>query len=516
MNNMPLRPVIPALNYVLPFFLASCFLWVSFLVLYLANLTQNPAGFFVDEANAVNNAYAIFTTGQDELSKPYPFIFNKLSDSKQPVFIYMLLPFVAVLGPTELCVRLLSALSILLAAFVHMYIAIKLTRSFPAGIVAALVVLLLPWAIHFGRLGFEVSTTFLFTSSWLATLVVRRPTLITYILSAVLFFLAFFSYTSTQFPLLFAGLAAIAFNGKNILHEFKKSSLFLRIIFVVCILALIFIGSRIFTNPSYFTRLAKVNNPAPAAELLKRYIKHFDMYYLITQGDASYPQQYIKRHSLWDIGIIGPFFILPCILGAIRGFFFLPKSIVIIVWILLLTAPLGSVISSHTPHAIRSAAMVIPLVLFIYLGIHYLFLKLKYTYITFGFLSLFFSATLVFHVQKLITTPLHTSGYYGFQYGFLESCNSMASFSPEKGYVTHRFNSAESLLSFYQKTNRCKGVAIATNPITIKEDAFYALRLEDIEEAQKLYNSYTFMVNKVIQLPNGSAELYVGQFKKTF
>jgi predicted membrane-bound mannosyltransferase len=70
------------------------------------DVTDNPPGFFTDEAAAGLDAQAIWQTGKDMHDKVLPFFFENLGDYKLPIFIYAEVPFVAVLGLSEFTVRI--------------------------------------------------------------------------------------------------------------------------------------------------------------------------------------------------------------------------------------------------------------------------------------------------------------------------------------------------------------------------------------------------------------------------
>src|SRR3989338_4060059 len=80
------------------------------LALRTVNLGDHPPGLTWDEAGLGYNAYSILKTGRDEFGVPFPLIFKSFGDYKPGIYIYLIVPFIALFGLTELAVRLPSAI----------------------------------------------------------------------------------------------------------------------------------------------------------------------------------------------------------------------------------------------------------------------------------------------------------------------------------------------------------------------------------------------------------------------
>src|SRR3989344_946993 len=76
--------------------------------LRLVNLSEVPPGLNRDEAAIGYTSYSLIQTGKDEYGKLWPLSFKSFGDWKVPVYFYLLLPFVKLLGLTEFSVRLPS------------------------------------------------------------------------------------------------------------------------------------------------------------------------------------------------------------------------------------------------------------------------------------------------------------------------------------------------------------------------------------------------------------------------
>ena len=62
-----------------------------------------------DEAAIGYNAYSLLTTGKDEHGNSWPIHFESFNDYKPGLYFYLVLPFVKILGLTELAVRIPGA-----------------------------------------------------------------------------------------------------------------------------------------------------------------------------------------------------------------------------------------------------------------------------------------------------------------------------------------------------------------------------------------------------------------------
>jgi len=77
----------------------------------LPTLDGVPNGFFLDEASRGYDAYSLLLTGADQYGARWPLFAEGLDDYTPTLYTYLVLPFVAALGPTEAAVRLPAALA---------------------------------------------------------------------------------------------------------------------------------------------------------------------------------------------------------------------------------------------------------------------------------------------------------------------------------------------------------------------------------------------------------------------
>src|SRR3989344_2922720 len=105
---------------------ATCLIG-AFLRLY--DLKQIPNSLSADEAAFGYNAYSILKTGRDEFGHFLPLYFQSFDDYKNPVFGYVLIPFIAILGLNDWVIRLPSVLAGVAVVAGFFLLTRKLVRS---------------------------------------------------------------------------------------------------------------------------------------------------------------------------------------------------------------------------------------------------------------------------------------------------------------------------------------------------------------------------------------------------
>jgi len=122
------------------------------------HLDLSPGGLYADEASIGYNAYSIYTSGRDEHGISSPLFFKAFGEYKNPVFIYSLVPLIAVFGLTPWTVRAGAAVWGSLALPLMYIFSFQLTKNKPLSLLATLILALMPWHLHYSRLGFEAIT----------------------------------------------------------------------------------------------------------------------------------------------------------------------------------------------------------------------------------------------------------------------------------------------------------------------------------------------------------------------
>ena len=121
----------------------------------LYRLRDVPAGLFCDEAAIGYNAYSILETGMDEHGVRLPLYVWSFGGYKNPIYIYTAIAPISVLGLDEFSLRLTSVLFGLAAIAAIYLLAAEMTDRL-GGLIAALLLAVSYWHIHFSRIAFEL------------------------------------------------------------------------------------------------------------------------------------------------------------------------------------------------------------------------------------------------------------------------------------------------------------------------------------------------------------------------
>lgn len=134
------------------------FLAIIFLSLFLFffNLDRFPPSLFSDEVDVGYNAYSILKTGKDFNGNPWPIHFQSVDDWRTPLYIYFSTPFIKIFGLNAFGVRFLAALSGFLMILMVYFLGRQLWGR-RLGLLAAGLLVITPWQIHYSRAAFEVT-----------------------------------------------------------------------------------------------------------------------------------------------------------------------------------------------------------------------------------------------------------------------------------------------------------------------------------------------------------------------
>jgi 4-amino-4-deoxy-L-arabinose transferase-like glycosyltransferase len=126
------------------------------------DLVHNPPELFEDELAGAASAWSIVTTGHDVGRTVLPFLTTRL-ELKQPLYGFSTLPFQWLLGHDTLAVRLPAVMFGTTTVVLTAWLARCLGRGRVEQSSAAVLMAILPWAVHLGRVGWEPASTLPFT-----------------------------------------------------------------------------------------------------------------------------------------------------------------------------------------------------------------------------------------------------------------------------------------------------------------------------------------------------------------
>lgn len=492
-------------------------------VLRLSFLDRFPSGLNADEAAIGYNVYSLIQTGLDEHGAPWPLVFRSFDDYKPPLYFYLVLPFVKILGLNIWAVRLPSALMGVLAVYLTYLLTKELypntilkNLKFKIENFTALLLAVSPWHLHFSRGGWEVNaaTTLILLGIYAFIKSLKHPRY--FILFTLSFLLSLYTYHSTRIiaPLLTVALFTI--------YRPKISKIFV----ISCVLGLVlsypvisqllskegqsrFSGVSIFadTGPLAYVLEARRTSSDPdglltkikynrytayAGYFFKNYFSHFTPNFLFIKGDT------IDRSRVPGFGqsylFLAPFFYLGIFL------LFKNKSYLTLAWLAI--APIAAALTYQSPHALRAENMSIPLTIATSVGLSYVVSRLRLLILPISLILLytFYFYLYTYYVTYPQTLPL------AWQYGFsdLSSYLSTEKNKYDRIIISDRYDQPYILMAFFDKTDPKTLQSIPLTPrdrfgfSTIAGFDKYIFKKIDYSTDSKMKNSLIVATDEIV------------------
>jgi 4-amino-4-deoxy-L-arabinose transferase-like glycosyltransferase len=329
--------------------------------LRLPLLDEVPAGLFCDEAADGYNAYSLLKTGRDEHGTLLPFFIPSFgSGLKNPAYVYAVIPPVALFGLDDTTVRLPAALYGVLAVLA-IYLLGRTLFNDKVGMVAALLLALCPWHLHFSRIAFDLialPTFFLFGLDSLLKGIDRGERRL-FIAAGVLLGLTPYAYSIANVfvPLMLAAIVALY---RRELWSRRQSAVSGLLAFLLTMVPLFYFKLFDPRDVDRFALIGIVDAGAPVTQILREFAQNYRQYlsfeFLFQHGDP------IVRHSVRGFGenllSVAPWFLI----GLVAAFARARRGMLLVWW--LLTYPVAAALVRETPSATRSivGAPLIPLV----------------------------------------------------------------------------------------------------------------------------------------------------------
>lgn len=406
--------------------LIAIILVASFLRLY--KLDQVAPSLFGDELDVGYHAYSILKTGKDYSGNSWPLHFQSLAEYRTPLYLYSVVPTVAIFGISAWGVRLPAAIFGILSIWAIYLLAKRLTKKESIGLLAAAVLAVSPWHIQYSRAAFEVTQMLFFLILglyfFLTSLEQKGKNLW---MAAVCFALMPWIYSTAKVftPMLLVFLFLFYF--RQIFKLPRKSLL-------VAILALAIVGLPIaystvfgggadrfgyigvFSDPTTETEIGTARQIDARARgemgeglhptivdklfhnkftfwgdnIFNNYYQSLSSDFLFNRGDPN------LRHSIEGMGELYKVEVIPLILGVIMFFAFfkdLPAQtgrkakLLIAFWLLAGITP-ASLTRDGGNHATRLILTLPPLMFLVAYGL-YSFSKIKPKYLFYGVLGIY-------------------------------------------------------------------------------------------------------------------------------
>lgn len=194
-------------------------------------LDKIPNSISADEAAFGYNAYSILKTGRDEFGVKYPLFFRSFDDYKNPVYGYLLIPFIKIFGLTEYAIRIPSVISGILVVLLLFLLTKRLTDKIKLSLIVAFLGAISPWLIQYSRVGIEIETSLFLTllGFWLFLKGKERP--LYYLISAVVLAIDFYTYYSAKLWIVLFGPVFLILAGKINKYIFAAIIIFSLMIF---------------------------------------------------------------------------------------------------------------------------------------------------------------------------------------------------------------------------------------------------------------------------------------------
>jgi len=433
------------------------FLIIIFLTSFLLKIIQadHYPTLLWDEAALGYNAFSILNTGRDEYGQIFPLIFKSFGDYKPGLYVYLTVPFVALLGLNPLSVRLPS---ILLGSFIPIIFYFLIKEISPKSkylpYLTAILITFNPYNIHFSRGAWETNilTFELILASYFFFKYLNSKSAKFLLFSSLVFGLTLYTYQAGKMISLLLISTLFFLNFKNILKTHLKN-FFQFFIFPLIIFSLPIIFGLLFNqnanrlkvvslssyprsesevqtiiNEAGYTDYQIFHNPIIyyIQSLSLRYFNHFSPKFLAFEGDWQNP-----RHSAPYIGVLLYPSLIFFVIGVFSTFALSSNkekklSIFFLIWLFI--APIPAALTRDSVQSVRSMSFSLPLIYFASLGISqtYKFIetkKIKFLNFLVGFLIFFSYLISFFYYSELYLNHLVKKSPNENLYGYKQAMN---------------------------------------------------------------------------------------------
>lgn len=447
-------------------------------LLRLYNLGSHPTGFTWDEAALGYNAYSILETGHDEHGALMPFTFKSFGDYKPGFYIYLTVPSVAIFGLNHFSTRLPSALFGIAGIYViYLLTNLLFGKSFKplkgkvsVGEVAAFVLAVSPWHVHFSRGAWETnvfSVLLLFAIySFLKSLKDDRY-LLAWVIPSLLT-LIIYQAAKMLTPLIFLALFIITWKDfwPKLMSWFKQSRT--RAILILAVLAVIaiFLQNILGSAGNRLSRLSIFNYRPQISDELKqiddynpltlslfhgqkqlstqlvasRYLYHFSPEVLFYDGPVISHRGHLPRLGMLHYLEAGLLFMGIFALSQVKN-----KRSKNLLMALLIIAPLPASLTLAEFSTIRSLFLVMPLALLVSLGVSWLLSQKFFYWLPLIFIYLFN----IFFTFDLYFKHSDTVFAEEFLYGYRPAIEQIQTLESERTIITDVYGQPYIFYLFY-------------------------------------------------------------------
>lgn len=168
-------------------------------LLRLWQLDSIPTGLHPDEAGIGYAAYSFLHTGRSPFGDTSIFAIQEgWGGSRPPLYIYSVIPSVAIFGLTQFAVRLPSAIYGILSVGVFFFLLKYFFRSNRIATIGGFLFAINPWAIHISRQGLLEAISLFFVLLGTYIFVIAKKQIVYYILSVLLYGASMYAYDAPK------------------------------------------------------------------------------------------------------------------------------------------------------------------------------------------------------------------------------------------------------------------------------------------------------------------------------
>lgn len=458
------------------------FIFVLAFLFRFYSLGQVPASLNWDEVSNAYNAFSILKTGRDEYGNFLPLYNRSFDDYKPPLYMYLEILPIALMGLNETSARVPSAFFGTMSVFAIYLLTKRLTQNEQTALLSAFFLSISPWSVLFSRVGFEANIGFFFSLLALVLYLYSIPrgadkvglkNRIIVLLAALCAGLAMYSYHSVRIFLPIILLVTTLIYYKKVYAIGKKSLLLTIIVGALITLPLFVLSPRESLSGRYATTSlkARVQDLEKSVNLisqdgspnslisnilhnrravilqstLQKYISHYDINYLFTSGDDN-PRHHVRTNGLLFL------FMLPIIIYGIYISITLKNKSTYFLISWLVIAPIPAAFGDAYPHAIRSYLMAVPLIVFAVIAVRKLQSIAKLALINLILSTIIVTMTIGSFLHNYLV-HYNKEEYGSWQFGYKEAVLSSISLKNnyEKVIIDPAFEQGYIFWLFYSK-----------------------------------------------------------------
>lgn len=389
----------------------SVFLILLFgLFLFTFKLDEIPNGVFYDEAVVGYDAYSILNTSKDHWGQILPIYFKFFGSYTPGLFVYLQTIPIKFLGLNSFSIRIISALSMLVIAYVF-FIFLKntnLVKSRLAAYLGLIMFLITPWTVFNARIGYE--TTFAFALISLGVMLYKNPWWSFLLISLS----TYTGHTQRYLAPLLLTLIYFVFYFKKVSVGKIVKPLFAAFLIQIPNFILLF-------TPSFW-----VKSSSFSSSFITQYASYFSPFNLFNQPD------YDLQRSMPEMAVFYSWMFIPWITGFYSIYKNWKKPIYKYLLGLILLAPIPAALANINYSTQRALPLLLPYSILIAIGLDLLIKKINIKYFLPLFFVIFVYSLLLLWRSYFILMPAERAQAWG--YGYKELSEYILN-NPDKKFI---------------------------------------------------------------------------------